>query len=189
MTLLDAPQLMETLDAAERDLFRWEALPAYEVAADGTDYRRYLDGAAEPTWERKQPWLDTLSAEAKRGRTRRRVRVIHDPITDYERYACEWGYALNVEAGEQIRVIDLTEAVQLPVELDRIERDFWLVDDRMVVSMHYADDGQFLGAEVLNHSRLPTYRLVTDMAWRAGEDFAKWWGQHPQHHRAAHSAA
>lgn len=40
MTLLDVSQLGQTLDAASRDLFRWETLPAYEVASDGTDYRR-----------------------------------------------------------------------------------------------------------------------------------------------------
>ncbi|MCA1674987.1 MAG: hypothetical protein LC799_23295 [Actinobacteria bacterium] len=64
MTLLDLSQLKQTLDTASRDLFRWETLPAYEVASDGSDYRRYLDGAEAPTPERKQPWLDTLRAWA-----------------------------------------------------------------------------------------------------------------------------
>ena len=79
MTLLDVVQLRQVLDGARNDLLRWETLPAYEVASDGTDYRRYLDGAAEPNWQRKQPWLDTLRAWADGGRARRRVRVIHDP--------------------------------------------------------------------------------------------------------------
>jgi Family of unknown function (DUF6879) len=47
------------------------------------------------------------------------VRIIHDPITDYERYACEWGYALNSPAGEIIRIINLAQT-QLPPELTRI---------------------------------------------------------------------
>lgn len=29
-------------------LFRWETLDVYEVASDGLDYRRYLDGEPEP---------------------------------------------------------------------------------------------------------------------------------------------
>lgn len=188
MTLLNVAQLMDVLGTAERDLFRWEALPAYEVAADGTDYRRYLDGAADPTWERKQPWLDTLRAEAQRGRARRRVRVIHDPITDYERYACEWGYALNAEAGEQIRVIDLA-ATGLPPECDRVVGDFWLIDNRDVVAMHYAPDGQFEGARVLDPQHVRCHRAAAEASWRLGEDFAAWWGRHPQHHRAAHYVA
>ena len=99
MTQLDLSQLKQVLDTTTQDLFRWETLPAYEVASDGSDYRRYLDGADAPTPERKQPWLDTLREWAKQGRPRHRVRLIHDPITDYERYACEWGYALNSQAG------------------------------------------------------------------------------------------
>jgi hypothetical protein len=95
VTLLDLSQLKQVLDTATRDLFRWETLPAYEVASDGSDYLCYLDGADAPTPERKQPWLDILREWAEQGRPRRRVQIIHDPITDYERYACEWGYALN----------------------------------------------------------------------------------------------
>ncbi len=183
MTLLDASQLMQVLDRAEWDLFRWETLPAYEVASDGSDYRRYLDGAAEPTWERKQPWLDTLRAEAQRGRTRRRVRVIHDPITDYERYECEWGYALNARAGEQIRVIDLAAA---PNPMPQ-QADFWLIDGREVVAMHYASDGRFDGARVLDPLKVPSHVNAADLAWRVSEDFTSWWQRHPQHHRAAHA--
>ena len=74
VTLLDLPQLRQTLEGTTHDLFRWETLPAYEMASDGSDYRRYLEGADAPTIERKQPWLDTLRAWAEQGRPRRRVR-------------------------------------------------------------------------------------------------------------------
>ncbi|MDQ2707704.1 MAG: hypothetical protein M3Z25_08750 [Actinomycetota bacterium] len=40
----------------------------YIVNSDGEDFRRWQAGAPEPTWERKQPWLDSLRAEASRGR-------------------------------------------------------------------------------------------------------------------------
>lgn len=189
MTLLDIAQLRQVLDDAHYDLFRWETLPAYEVASDGTDFRRYLDGAPEPTWERKQPWLDTLRAWAEAGRVRRRVRVIHDPITPYERYSSEWGYALNSQAGEVIRVIDLAEA-QLPPELAAaMGADFWLVDNRVAIAMHYAGDGQFQAAEVVDPVQAPAHHALAEMAWRLGRDFDMWWDQHPQHHRSARGAA
>ena len=76
MTQLDLSQLKQVLDTTTQDLFRWETLPAYEVASDGSDYRRYLDGADAPTPERQQPWLDTLREWANQGRARRRVRII-----------------------------------------------------------------------------------------------------------------
>lgn len=185
MTLLDLSQLKQALDAATQDLFRWEMLPAYEVASDGSDYRRYLDGADAPTFERKQPWLDTLRAWADQGRARRRVRIIHDPITDYERYACEWGYALNAQAGEIIRVIDLAQT-RLPPELTRAAGDFWLVDGREVVAMHYQPDGQFRAAEILPLSQVAEYHETAVVAWELSEDFTTWWDAHPQHHRSTH---
>jgi hypothetical protein len=189
VTLLDVVQLREVLDGARNDLLRWETLPAYEVASDGTDYRRYLDGAAEPNWQRKQPWLDTLRAWADAGRARRRVRVIHDPITPYERYSSEWGYALNTRAGEIVRVIDLAE-VQLPPELSAaMGMDFWLIDGRDAVAMDYAPDGQFRGAQTVDPKHTPSYLTVAEVAWHVGREFDSWWEQHPQHHRSAHRAA
>ncbi|MDQ3760881.1 MAG: hypothetical protein M3460_04065 [Actinomycetota bacterium] len=188
MTLIDLSQLRQVLETTSRDLFRWETLPAYEVASDGTDYHRYLEGADAPTPERKQPWLDTLRAWAEQGRSRRRVRIIHDPITDYERYACEWGYALNSQAGEIIRIIDLAET-QLPPQLTGIGGDFWLIDGREVVAMHYQPDGQFHAAEILGPQRVSEYRMAAEVAWESGIDFVTWWNDHPQHHRSAHRVA
>jgi hypothetical protein len=189
VTLLDVVQLREVLGGARNDLLRWETLPAYEVASDGTDYRRYLDGAAEPNWQRKQPWLDTLRAWADGGRARRWVRVIHDPITLYERYSSEWGYALNTRAGEIIRVIDVAE-VQLPPELSAaMGMDFWLIDGRDAVAMDYAPDGQLRGAQTVDPKHTPSYLTIAEVAWHVGRDFDSWWEQHPQHHRSAHQAA
>lgn len=188
MTLLDLSQLRQALDVTTQDLFRWETLPAYEVASDGSDYRRYLDGADAPTPERKQPWLDTLRAWADQGRYRRRVRIIHDPITEYERYACEWGYALNAQAGEIIRIIDLART-PLPPELMKIMGDFWLIDDRDVVAMHYEPDGQFRAAEILSPEQVAEYHEAAELAWGLGEDFTTWWNAHPHHHRSPHRVA
>jgi hypothetical protein len=81
------------------------------------------NGADTPTPERKQPWLDTLREWAEQGRHRRRVRIIHDPITDYERYACEWGYALNSPAGE-IGTESGTAFITDPVEVAAYDRRF-----------------------------------------------------------------
>jgi hypothetical protein len=85
-------------------LFRMEVLPEYDVASDGEDFRRWLEGATEPTWTRKQPWLDTLRKERENGQISRRVRILSEQVTDYERYACDFGYRYNGEY-EEIRVL------------------------------------------------------------------------------------
>ncbi|MGH3975254.1 MAG: DUF6879 family protein, partial [Pseudonocardiaceae bacterium] len=119
-------------------LFRMEVLPEYEVASDGEDFRRWLEGATEPTWTRKQPWLDTLRREREHGQISTRVRILSDQVTDYERYACDFGYRYNGEY-EDIRVLHRGEH-EIPAGL--IERDFWIIRDSIVVTMYYGEHGR-----------------------------------------------
>jgi len=183
--VLTVEQLNELIESSRTSLFRWEALPCYEVATDGSDFGRWLAGEPEPNWARKQPWLDYLRAEAMTGRRRRRVRLIHDPPTDYELFACEWGYALNVRAGEEVLVLDLART-SLPTELVGVE-DFWLVDDSRVVLMHYNDDATFRGATPLEAELTPRYRNAMLAARSSAEDFTQWWAGAPRRHAKRNS--
>lgn len=178
MTMLDAAELGAHLERYRHRLFRMETLSAYAVSADGDDYHRWVAGEREPTWERKQPWLDTLRADRAVGKVRYRLRILSAELTDYERYACEWGYALNTEAGEDIRVLRHGEH-DIPHGV--IERDFWVVDDDLAVLMHYDEHARFAGAEL----PLPgLYRRARDVAWEAGEPFGQWWARHPELRRS-----
>jgi hypothetical protein len=58
MNLLTVEQLSELVETTRRDLFRIETLPSYATATTTRDFRRWLDGEAEPTWQTRQPWLD-----------------------------------------------------------------------------------------------------------------------------------
>jgi len=158
-------------------LFRMELLPAYAVDSDGDDYQRWLDGAAEPTWVRKQPWLDALRDERDNDQFSTRVRVISAEVTDYERYACEFGYRYNSEAGEDIRILRRGEHV-LPSGL--IERDFWVINDDIVIPMSYDDHGRFVGAQVVAADNVGGYLHTRDAAWSAAEPFPTWWARHPE---------
>lgn len=185
-----------------RSAFRLETLQTCEVASDGSDYRRYLDG--EPTWtpEGKQPWLDHLPAERARGLRRYRVRIVTRPVTPYTRYECEWGYQPNVAAGEDVRVLDLGDR-DLPPGLpdpDRWHFDWWLVEERdggrHVLRMEYTDDGRFLGTTVAGRApdatvslSVPDFAAVRDRLWSAAEPFTSWWSRHRELHRDdAHAA-
>lgn len=185
MTRLDAPTLGRRLSGYRQDLFRLEVLPQYEVASDGGDFERWLAGEAEPTWERKNEWLATLRTERAAGKTSRRVRILSEHLTPYERYACEWGYALNAEAGEDIRVLHRGEHV-MPSGI-AVDHDFWIVDGTEVVAMRYDDAGRFEFAEVLSDEALPVHLETRDRTWAAGEAFTHWWGRHPELHRTVAS--
>lgn len=184
MSLLTLEQLTELVETTRHDFLRIETLPSYDTAATTGDFRRWLDGEAEPTWEVREPWLDKLTQWAAQGRPRRRVRMIHDPITDYERYACDWGYRHNVTAGELVRILDLAERAE-PPELRHAPGDWSLIDNRAVVEMQYQPDGQFIGARLLDAEYLDRYRVAAEAVWDGGELFTQWWERHPQHHRSA----
>lgn len=163
-----------------RTLFRLETLDQYEVASDGSDFARYLAGEPEPTWERKQPWLDHLRWEANGGRYRHRVHVLRGPLGGYLRYECEWGYVYNARAGEDIRILDLSE---LPEPEGLVDHDFWLIDDSRVLRMHYGETGQFFGAEELDQPEVARYRAARDAAWHGAVPFEQYWRSHPQYWR------
>lgn len=184
MTLLDLSRLTELVEGTDHDAFRIETLPAYATPITSAEYRRWLDGEVEPNWEARKPWLDTLTRWVREGRQRRRVRVIHDPISTYERYACDWSYPSSVEAGELVRVLDLAEQ-EPPEKLLSAPEDWSLLDDRKVVKMHYGSDSQFQGAQVVGADRLELYRSAAAAVWEAAVPFGQWWASHPQHHRRA----
>lgn len=162
----------------QRSAFRLETLDAYEVASDGGDVARYLRGEPDPDPERKGPWLQELAAERAAGKTTSRVRILTTPLSDYLRYECEWGYVPNSEAGEQIRILDLTTTAR---PRDVVNEDFWLLDDTHALRMVYDADGRFKGAIVADDPQ--PYRAARDAAWNAAVDFATWWAAHPNEHR------
>jgi hypothetical protein len=182
--VLDERGLGEYIDHRYRGpgdtLFRMETLPVYAVGADGDDYRRWLAGAREPTWSRKRPWLDVLRRERANGQVSRRVRVLSAEVTAYERYACEFGYVHNIEAGEDVRVLRVGEH---PVPDGLAGQDFWIINDETAVLMHYDGDGCFLGATP-TWDELDALRGRRDAAWAVAEPFAQWWAHHPELHRA-----
>lgn len=181
--MLDAPQLGEFIRSRfTRHAFRLETLDAYDVGDDGADVTRYLRGESEPDPERKGAWLARLRAEQAAGKVRQRVHVLRSPLSDYLRYECEWGYLQNVAAGEDVRILDQAERAH-PAALD-IDHDFWLLDDHVVVGMHYDERGQFVGAEILDDTELSRYRAAMGTALEAAEPFTSYWNRHPEYHRA-----
>jgi hypothetical protein len=180
--MLDEHDLGTYLRQATRSLFRLEMLPAYDVPTDRGDFPRYLSGEPAPDMERKGRWLDFLRDQRAQGIDRYRVRVLRTPLSDYDRYACEWGYAYNVPAGDDTRVLDLTER---PLPSAVVDHDFWLVDHELPVRMHYDDAGQYLGAEVVDPVELGRYQAARGAAWSVAQPFDEWWSRHPEYHRAA----
>ena len=182
-TFMDLATLGEFIEAhahrAGDEVFRMECLPRYSVTSDGDDYHRWAAGAAAPSWARKRAWLDELAHDRATGIRHERVRRFGAVLSDYELYSCAWGYALNSEAGEDIRVLRDGEH-DVP---DLLDTEYWVVNNGIVVPVLYDSTGGFVGAAVLGPERSTDFLADRAAAWRAAEPFGQWWARHPELHR------
>lgn len=141
MDLVSIEEFDNLYDSFETTVWRWEAQAAYNEPEEAEPYARWKAGQPDDyVW--CAAWLEQLRAATTAGKQFARVRVLHDPLTDYQR----WGLTIapgNVAAGEEIRVLgdDQAHAHGLP------DYDFLMVDDRLVARMIFTDN-RFVGAEV-----------------------------------------
>lgn len=103
--------------------------------------RRWVEnGDLDQEW--RAGWFEQLAAWRRAGKRFHRVRVVSVPLTPYS----EWGMhiaARSNEAGDDIRYLERTDAGALP------DHDYWLLDSRLVAKMHFADDDEFVGFELI----------------------------------------
>jgi hypothetical protein len=180
--LLDVQGLVDVLNEGSSSsgdvIFRLEQIPEYTVESDGGDFQAWSRGVREPNWDRKRGYTDLLEARTAAGVTSQRVRVFSPNLTDYERYACEWGYAINGQYGEDIRVLHRGEHRVPPL----LGFDYWLLGRETVVRMHYDEVGRFCGAELAPELLRQVLR-ERDALWQVAEPFDTWYQQHPEFRR------
>jgi hypothetical protein len=150
--------------------FRLELRQVYTMPGEAEELRRFRGGEQPPPGYH-YGWLDTVAGARQAGKTMRRVRVVQRPLTDYTRYEFAWGFAYNVQAGEDIRVLDLTgrPGPALP------DHDFWLFDESTVVKLLYRADGTQIGRELAEDPDLAAYLGWRDAAWDAAVPFRDYW--------------
>ena len=154
----------------ERSAFRLELHPVYAMPGEADELRRFQAGEQPPA-DYHYGWLDTVAEAKENGKTVRRVRVVRRPVTDYIQYEFAWGFTYNVEAGEDIRVLDLTDqpGPDLP------SHDYWLFDDTILVKMLYRPDGTQIGRELVAEPDLDAYMKWQEAAWQAAVPFRDYW--------------
>jgi hypothetical protein len=123
------------LHGFERESLHLEMRDAYGTAVELPHMAKWAAGEPDDLdW--LQDWCTTLRDHVRAGRSVRRVRIVSEPLSDYQR----WSYSIAnpmVEAGEDIRWVPrrCVSSVALP------GNDFYLLDDRLVVFLHYAGNG------------------------------------------------
>ncbi|MEO3752308.1 DUF6879 family protein [Streptomyces sp. B6B3] len=148
---LDGEEWPRFFDSFKRAAWRLETLPVYRMPGEQDDLARFrATGKVEVPED--SAWRRRIRHFCATGRTIGRVHVVTRPLTDYLR----WEFAFqahSVRAGEEIRVLDLTDRANpgLPGQ------DFWMLDDQ-IVEMRYDSEGHQIGRFLLDDPDLDQYR-------------------------------
>jgi hypothetical protein len=156
-------------DSYQREAFRLETLPSYDVGSERAEYETFLTTGKLDIPD-DDPWLMRVRHFRQTGRRIGRVHVISRPLTDYLRYELAV-YRRTVEVGEDVRILDLTDQPNpgLPTQ------DFWLFDDTAIVRMDYDSQGVQLGRELLEHVDPAPYVAWKQLALEYAEPFIENW--------------
>ncbi|MEV6825827.1 DUF6879 family protein [Amycolatopsis sp. NPDC051102] len=140
----------------------------YAMPAERSNIDLFLSGGERPAGH-NAAWHGRIEPIVASGRIVQRAKVIRRPLTDYLRYQRAWSIPGNIAAGEDYRMVDITED-----DWGLPDQDFWLFDDATVVHLDYHLDGTFAGAELVEEPDLARYCRWRDVALSHGVPFGEW---------------
>jgi hypothetical protein len=137
-------ELREQFRTFRYSAFRLETLQAYAGSDEDPARLAFQRGDPTPPPDPHQDqWLAMLRAHRDAGRTQQRVHIVREPLSDYLAFELTWEYGPHVAAGEDIRIIPVTDTWPLDVP----DKDFWLFDSQQLFDLNYDADGNWLGVQ------------------------------------------
>ncbi|MFD9217712.1 DUF6879 family protein [Streptomyces sp. NPDC059544] len=127
-----------------REAWRLETLPQYLMPQEAEEFAAFRSGVRIDPETVANEYTDRLRRQVAEGRTQGRVHVVTRPLSEYLRFEFHHYYKAHALAGEQIRILDVTDRSN---PLDGVQ-DFWMFDHSEVVLMNYYLDGRQIGREV-----------------------------------------
>ncbi|TLQ45931.1 DUF6879 family protein [Streptomyces marianii] len=143
--LLDGEAWADRFKTFQTEAWRLETLPQYLVPQEAEEFAAFKEGARFPG-----PYEDAWTAMV-RTRNVGRVHIVTRPLTDYLRFEFERYYQHQAPAGEDIRILDITDR---PNPLPDVQ-DFWMFDRSTVVLMKYEADGTQIERELYEGDPAP----------------------------------
>lgn len=136
---------MWLFDGFGHSALRLESRRHTDIPAERADFRAFLDGELPEVrqWN-SSVWTEMLGRQTSAGKVLRRVRIMEDPLTDYNRFMIYCGHR-NVTLGEDIRYLarDRANALELP------DHDFWVFDSTRLLELRFTDDGRLIGQDLV----------------------------------------
>lgn len=156
-------EFAELLAGFSRSAFRLEAQPEYAVTEEREALERFLAGVpgrpSDYGWW--QDWLDMIRSLAAERRIFSRVRVLAEPLTDYQRWE-SWGDPWHVRAGERICYLPWSRATRIGLP---VECDWWLLDGERVILMDFSG-GELASTLITDPGEVAPYLAWRDLAVR-----------------------
>lgn len=148
---LTAQEFDALFDDFTSTVFRLEALPRYAIGgAEAERIAAFEHGLPRPLRSvRTDPWLARIATSTiTAGKSWSRLRVVDDPMTDYQRYQLESQREAQA-VGEEVLLVRRADVGFDPGP------DFWLFDERdplraHAVLMHYDADGRIERRELID---------------------------------------
>jgi hypothetical protein len=132
---ITADDLTELTGSFQRSMIHLETRDAYGTETELPHMAKWLAGEPDDFgW--LDEWCSKIRAHVAAGRSARRVKIVSEPLSDYQRWAYDV-FTPIVAAGEDVRWLarPLVSTICLP------GNDFYLLDDERVVFLHYAGTG------------------------------------------------
>lgn len=146
--LLTGTAFQSLFEDVQRSADRLETRDYY--GGDQPEVDAWLRGDIEeiPENDRRAAWLARIRQQTAAGIHWRRVRVVQEPPTDYQRFGL-MSCRQNVDAGEDIRYLshDRALAAGLPTH------DFWLFDGQRLALMYFGFDDRLIGAQIITDAQ------------------------------------
>lgn len=172
--LLDGESWREVFDSYQHDAWRFEAQPVYTMPTETENVARFLRGDPKPNGHNAR-WHERVRLYLATGRRIGRVRIVRRPLTDYQRYQFAWGIPGNIEAGEDIRVLDVTrEDYGLPLT----GQDWWMFDEAQIVHLNFLPDGTQINRELVDAPDISRHKHWRDVCLTYAVPFAQYLKEH-----------
>lgn len=148
--LLDGEEWQAKFRDFRHEAWRLETLPEYRVPQESEEFRKFLNGERF-TGPQEDDWTRLIRQHAENGRSMGRVHILTRPLSDYLRFEFHRYYVHSVNAGEDIRILDVTGRDNPLPDTG----DFWMFDRSTVVLMNYEPDGTQINRELFEGDPAP----------------------------------
>ncbi|MFC8100418.1 DUF6879 family protein [Streptomyces sp. NPDC057363] len=142
--LLDGEEWRAMLRGFQSEAWRLETLPQYLVPQESGELESFRAGKRIDPHTYSSAYTEDLKRLRGEGKRKARVHIVTRPLSEYLRFEFSRYYAPHVLAGEDVRILDVTDR-ENPLSG---ARDFWMFDRSTVVLMHYENDGTQISREL-----------------------------------------